>query len=256
MNTRINPTVNGLPHLGHAVIGLVNQFHAKSTGGHITFIADDNQPAWLKLLGWQQMNEYAAQWIDDLAWLGIEFNRIVYQSSLEESIVDLAKHEGYMPQAEYPLVAHVASDKLDYYPFDNFLTFEKVYIDSLCYIDLLIRGIDLLPEFSLYNHFWTMWLKRPPPEHVYLPRLQYQNGEQIDNVSKTNQTHKIRTYRERGIKPGDVLWMLRRSCMIDVYGDWDWHNIAPRPILLPMLESHEDKRETVYAVNHPEWVRG
>lgn len=84
--TRINPTVNGFCHLGHIYLALVNEFAAHSTGGRFIVRFDDCQGRWLKLLGAAKMAEYAAGWLDDLEWLGIQIDGVVFESAIHARI--------------------------------------------------------------------------------------------------------------------------------------------------------------------------
>lgn len=228
-NCRINPTVNGLPHLGHLYLALVNYHH--STGGTMSLVYDDNQPAWISACGRDAMARYSDAWFTDMEWAGIKFDKVVSQASLESEITELSQYLNITPHSKIVHVPALAGSEVALYPYSEWLTFEKVYIDAMLGINLLIRGIDLMPEFALYNHWWYEAFDGEPPRHVYLPRLQYAHGGQIDTVSKTLGTHKLATYRAEGYAPDDVIALLREACLIDPLGEFRVTNIKRQPIL-------------------------
>ena len=238
-NCRIFPTPNGYPHLGQLYLAKLNQYHARSTGGTLSLLFDDTQPCWLDNPGAAAMAEYAQGWFDDMAWAGITFDKVLYQSKEREAFKRWLSKHNYHDNAEHHdyLHAPIRSDGGTIYPWEDWLTIEKVYMDACAGIDLVIRGIDLLAEYALYQHMWNEYVSIEsngdvPPEHVYIPRLIAGVHEgQIDNVSKTNGTYKLRTFREKGVTPEQLDTMLRYACLEYVHGDWDWHNLKARPML-------------------------
>ncbi len=246
MNTRIYPTPNGLPHLGHVYMTLVNQYHARSTGGKLAIIFDDTQPCWIESVGRDGLERFAGQWIEDMEWMGITFDTVLYQSREHERFTDWLDNVEYdgrlLGEAHdyaYKYNPNIAYSDVGGYPWEDWLTVEKVYMDALAGVNMVIRGEDLLCEFALYQSMWCKYIGTEPPEHVYLPRLRAQG---MDALSKTEGNHKLREYREMGYKPQAIEWMLRQSCLDDKYGEWDWRNVKRSPKLI------RDKMPVMYAV--------
>lgn len=231
MNTRINPTLNGLPHLGHAYLALVNQHAARSTGGKFVFVGEDDQTSWLRKFTVRQMREFGHQWLADLHWLGVDFDAVYYESYLAPQIDHIIHRRwpGLVDEgAPFP-VPRVIGVYYDFYPYTRYLTAKVALIDHSLEIDMLIVGYDLLPRFSLYREMGELFGLRHV-EQVFLPRLG--GHDALSDVSKTNGAHQIRTYRERGWLPNDVLMLLQRSCLIDPVGGWGLDNILPQPRLV------------------------
>jgi glutamyl/glutaminyl-tRNA synthetase len=225
---RLNPTLNGLPHLGHAYLALTNQHAARSTGGKFYFRGEDDQTAWLKIHTAQQMREFGEQWMEDMFWLGIEFDGAFYESDMmvSERIRDVwpdAQDTGVFPPVMFPTVV---GSTHDWYPYTRYLTAKVRLLDSMLGVDMLIVGMDLLPRFALYSEV-SILLGLPLIPQIFLPRLRGK-GE-LDDVKKTNGTHRIAAYRDAGWKPQEVVKLLRMSCLDDPDGDWDWRNIKASP---------------------------
>lgn len=237
-NTRLMPTANGRCHLGHLYLALVNSYHAHSTGGRFTLIIDDNQASWVALNGAESMHRFAKLWIEDMEWAGIKFDMVIYQSERREWLMDELRrlnYDGEPEHAEYPYVP-ITIDGKQQYPFEDFLTVEKVLMDSLAGVDLVIRGEDLHCEYCLYQSMWNKYITRhggaKPPDHVYLPRLRTGGSPgELDTVSKTNGTFKVDTYREQGWTKAGIETLLRESCLVDPYEPWDYHNVKREPVI-------------------------
>jgi len=232
MNTRINPTTNGLMHLGHAYMALVNHHAAHSTGGRFVVRYDDNQVNWIAKLGQDRMRHFAHSWARDLMWLGVEPDEICYQSEMEPQ-VRAAIHRvmpGYDDMMEYNIVARATWTDAALYPYAPFLTAEVVYLDAMSGINLLIAGEDLLPRHNLYCHMAHVFGFHQI-QHIYIPRLVAVRGGQLDNVSKTNGAHKVSAMRDRGMSAEEVIQLLRRSCLVNPDGDWSVDNLLQRPII-------------------------
>jgi len=231
MNTRLNPTVNGLPHLGHAYLALVNQHEAHSTGGTFDLRFDDYQGRWLKDVGEAKMREYAAGWLEDFEWLGIKADRVIYESEIHdyvESRVGLA-FPGLKDPYEVAGTPVLIREDSPQYPYVPYLTATIAFMDHMEGIDTLICGDELLSRYALY-----CWMSEkmglPIMKHVFMPRLRG-NGE-LDTVSKTAGTYKIRTFRKRGYSPEMVRTMLAYACLKDPHGQWAVSNIRPQPRLV------------------------
>lgn len=222
-NTRFNPTTNGPLHLGHLYVCMVNEAEARASGGKFIVRFDDNQHYW--------------QWIapqvadpegmkSDLAWAGVKVDAYTSQKELAPRVDEFLHVQGYRKQgALNHALTHAYLPECGgcYYPFVPDYTAEKVALDFLDGITVLIRGSDLLTEFSLYNYFCKLW-DLPIPRQVFLPRLDC--GKE---VSKTAGNHQIRHYRNRPAQ--EVLGILAKACLIDPAAGWRITNVKPEPRL-------------------------
>lgn len=247
---RINPTPNGLMHLGHAFLAYVNQHEARSTGGRLTLIFDDTQPAWIQDPGVVAMRRFSEAWVEDLEWLGVTFDRVVYQSEwrldFKHWLADRGLLGEFTEHELYPEAPEVVGAAYLPYPYDAFLTVEKIFFDSLAGVDLLIRGEDLLGEYALYQDLWRQWAGLPLPHHVYLPRLS--GAREFEVVSKTNGEHKVRQYRERGFSADQVREMLSFACLRDPHGPFSVDNVKAHPRLIGTADWWQvDPRDPIHA---------
>jgi glutamyl/glutaminyl-tRNA synthetase len=220
--------------LGHIYIALVNAYEAHNSGGKFTLRFDDNQVYWKWKYAPQQISEFAQGIIEDINWIGIPIDDFQKQSEMEDdawslllkSRIDAKMRRPFYHEQipEYPTMPDFGA-----YPYAWDLTAEKVVMDFTSHINLLIRGEDLATEYSLYAYFCEM-CGIPNPHHVYLPRLRMAGHNELQNeISKTNGFYQIRQFRAKGYKPFDVLDLLRESCLIDVKGTWNIHNIKIDP---------------------------
>lgn len=232
-STRLNPTANGLPHLGHAYLALCNQHIAQSTGGRFILRCEDDQTAWLRLHTLQEMQDFGRGWLRDLTWLGILPDEFVLESSLADEAWR-AVH-AHWPNAhdtgEFPYAPEVIGETADPFPYTLALTAKVAWLDAYHGINRVIVGDDLRSRFSLYCYCCEV-MGLPVPRQTFVPRLVCDNGGQIDSVSKTGGQWKIATLRERGMQPLEVLELLRRACLKDWGGAWSLDNIAAQPMLL------------------------
>jgi glutamyl/glutaminyl-tRNA synthetase len=235
-NTRFNPTTNGELHIGHAYMALVNQAEARHGHGKFIVRFEDDNRDWLWRVPHEKQLEYARGMIDDLAWLGIEADEYQYQSQMEarmqESLLYLnggPLKEEYRIQFEglTPLIPYLDYAVAAYNPH---MTAERVIYDAMSQINYVIRGEDLITEYSLYYNLCDRWgIARP--EHAYLARLVMQNGGELcPEISKTSGRFKIKDFRNLQIQPEDVLARLRIACLVDPQSDWLISNLKKRPV--------------------------
>ena len=233
-NTRFNPTLNGTIHIGHLYMALVNEAEARASGGKFILRFEDNQHEWCYYNSQEQMDSYADTTIEDLDWAGIKVDKIEFQSVLEPQYKKYLRHlNGGDLRVRDTYVFDIQPDvtftNATAYPYAPHLTAEKVILDFMDVITLLIRGEDLLTEYSLYCYFCDFWGIRKP-KHVYLPRLRMPDGSEMQTeISKTTGNFKVSGYREAGVKPEKLLQKMREACLIDPKGEWLIKNIKRRP---------------------------
>ena len=82
--TRFPPEPNGYLHIGHAKSILLNYGIAKKYGGKFNFRFDDTNPT-------KEDEEYVASIIEDIKWLGADFNdEILYASNYFDKMYEVA----------------------------------------------------------------------------------------------------------------------------------------------------------------------
>ncbi len=250
MNTRFNPTVNGKLHVGHLYLILLNHHAARSTGGKFVIRFDDDQNHWNNFLGVEKMDEFAQKIKEDMEWLDLvpdmysseresrELNEKFIKLCLPRS--QLILEDRVTPEPRYqPKVSSCAWP----YPHTPYLTAVKVAQDFREGINLLIRGEDLIDEFSLYC-FFCVTSGVPLPAFQYLPRMQKggafygaEPGELIDAtktgtaLSKTTGGYQIDEYRQAGWTPKALIEMLAESTLNDPSEGWVYGNVKKTPII-------------------------
>jgi hypothetical protein len=133
-------------------------------------------------------------------------------------------------------------DRLDfpvgcaYYPYVPELTVLKVIMDHRQGVGVLIRGDDLLTEYSLYRYFEDLLAFEVPIPQIFLPRLKFQAGSELKSsahaveISKTIGNLSIQSLRAAGLQPFEVLAILAESCLLEPERGWDLANLKPQPV--------------------------
>lgn len=244
LTTRLNPTTNGDIHLGHGCMGAVNMWVAHQSGGKFILLLDDNQPYWVDRCG-KDILTYCLHTRMDLEWLGIVPDEVVYQSQMESSTINELelrfKREGLgpiMPSRYHSEYMPETKDVYMYYPYVPRLTLEKVWMDYRLNVNCLIRGMDLITEYALYEYYCDL-LGIRLPRQVYLPRLNLEKSvaSNINDLSKTRGNWKIRELREKGWSAEYVMDVMKKSYLIDPEKDWSIENVKDKPVLQETLFS-------------------
>ena len=234
--TRFNPTTNGGLHIGHAYTALVNQHEAHASGGKFILRFDDNTRYWVKVLGGKQaVAEIAKGQQEDLEWLGIVPDEIAYQSELEPEVLAFLATSRWQPVVDHAPWSDVdlraiCDPPVTPFGLTSFITVEKVIADHMGGVNLLIRGLELMTEDSLYRYFAALFGFMQIAT-VYIPRLMTGGSTEMADVSKTAGNWKIRDVRVRGHSPEMVRSVLRESCLVDPFGPWSLNNLRTRPVL-------------------------
>jgi glutamyl/glutaminyl-tRNA synthetase len=242
INTRFNPTTNGNLHVAHLYMCLVNEAEAHSTGGKFWVRFDDNQPELNATDSMREENpnpgyteQIKAKMKDDLEWFGLNVDRWASQEELEPRVKQFMNRLNGGPLTvrqqwcshENPICQWTNYDTT--YPYVPWFTAEKVICDYLENINVLIRGEDLLNEFSLYRYFTDLWTLYPV-QQVFLARLVMATGEQLADVSKHHGNDSIQEYRQKGWTAEALREKLAEACLIDPKGPWLINNVKPRPV--------------------------
>lgn len=230
-NTRFNPTVNGSLHLGHLYVAKVNETEAHLSGGKFIVRFDDDQFYWNKIRK-VKVEELKDGIKRDLEWAGVDVDAYRSQSEMREETEAMLRRVGYrdMGWQAYGLThAYLPESPQTWFPCVPDLTARKVIQDGMDEVYLLIRGVDLITEFSLYNYFCRLW-DWVLPRHVFLPRLEQQGrSRELSDVSKTAGNFKIADFRKRGVSPKEMWRLLAESCLIDPEKPWTIQNVKMEP---------------------------
>lgn len=233
-HTRINPTTNGKFHLGHIYMALVNFYEADRSGGSFTLRFDDDQRIWGIRNGTHD-DSIKRSMEKNLARFGIVCSTKSQRAYKEEATRILTDLNGgpfnkFIDMVYADNSPEVLGDDIVYYPYHPYLTAYKVVFDFMDQVNLLIRGIDLITESSLYQHFCESF-NLPCPTQIYLPRLLDYDGLEL---SKSNGSKEVEDLLE---EKGDA-WIerfLKESCLRDVNGGWYVGNIQDKPRMVSKL---------------------
>ena len=247
MNTRFNPTVNGRLHVGHLYLVLLNYHTAKSSGGKFVVRFDDDQVHWRLAIGEDEMNRFANTVKEDLSWLGIIPD--AYTSERESRLLNEEFVTGRLLEPQRILDDREIDDFTVFryqpqdtvlgwpYPYTPYLTAVKVAQDHREGIDMLIRGNDLLDEFSLYCYFCEQ-ANVPKPAFYYVPRMLLNGGlgghAELTDVSKTRGGCQIKEYRDRGWPAANLLDIVAESALVDPAKGWAFENVRRAPLVRRM----------------------
>lgn len=231
-NTRISPTTNGYTHVGHLLTALVNEYEAHSSGGKFIVRFDDEQEIWGLRQGEILTNKYKenTKQVFDKLGINVDNYRSDSEMPIDEYMLELGA-DRLLPMRPKVMMDN-SPDWINHdttlYPYHPHLTARKVVADFLDAINLVIRGEDLLTEFSLYSYFCDA-LRLPVPEHYYIARVRKSTGLEI---SKSNGNFpSIQKMFDDGWTKNKILDMLKTSCLIDPQGPFAAKNIKNDPRL-------------------------
>lgn len=229
ITTRFNPTPNGNLHVGHLYLLLINEHTAHSSkNGVFTLRFEDTQPEWISCVGGKQ-KEYAEEMVSTVNKLNIKVDSVIYQSDPDVwyCVTEFAKKHNLTVKQDYSphKQAINTASGIELYSYTPGFTLQKVILDYLYGVTMLIRGEELATEYSLYEYYCDL-MDIPHPLHIYLPRLQTCAG----NISKTNGGYKVCEMLENGWSPEQVLDKLKMSCLKDTGGEWLISNIKEHPL--------------------------
>ena len=245
-NTRFNPTACGDLHMGHLYMALVNATEAHRTGGRFSVRVDDTQPYWVHNLGKNLIDQYASDYCKQLSrfmviddWLRQSTLPSMHEIMGETDVLNQLPRKRWINDK---IVEIISDPTMSVYPYDYYLTAEKVIWDFHAGVNYLIRGEDMITESSLYAHFEDM-LGIPIINQVYLPRLRANNRNEIGlddielarTLSKTFRTYRLEPQIDKlGIL--GVLDNLKLSCLKDPSGEFVVENIKWNPTVVGFIE--------------------
>jgi hypothetical protein len=230
-NCRFNPTINGFLHVGHVCMCLVNETEALKHGGKLIVRMDNTQQAWIDKLGQDKI----ASLIANAKYV---FERILkpgYITTLQSDYDSKQNHILKKAEEEPVMYFHDRLPKhkgdFNYYPYTARYTAEKVIMDFLDEVNLLVRGYDLITEFALYEYF-TEKYGFPKVTHWYLPRLMAGIDDQIIEMSKTKQNGDVTQFLGIYGSWEEMINNLKFAYLKDHKGEWEISNVKEVPVLV------------------------
>lgn len=225
-NTRFNPTINGNIHMGHLYTAFVNQAVSRESEGRFIVRYDDSNPAWVSQLGRDRMELIIKGQREDMEWMGLNPYYWKKQSDIIDEVQEwIGKRISLLPDDALPATPGIiGGEGLVLYPLTATLTAEKVVMDWMDGINMLIRGIDLITEYSLYQYYCRVF-ELPEPKHIYLPRLKWAYGE----MSKSAGSQTVCELRNSGYAPRQVKDRLETACLILPSNGWTLDNLKGSP---------------------------
>jgi glutamyl/glutaminyl-tRNA synthetase len=211
-NTRFYPTLNGGCHLGHLFLALLNYHKAKELGGTFIVRSEFRLSYLPNGVTTGQVESWYNSYIGAFKFIGIEaeFMSLLHDCSWVET--ELKKHEslhGYDTKNDF--YAQVNSSQF-FHPYSPTWCLERVLLDNRYAVGHLIRGIDLMSEFSLYTHFCKQ-LKFQTPIHQYANHLSIKEGNEIKPISKTNKNAVVADLINKGVSSHQLLDMFANQCL-------------------------------------------
>lgn len=227
-NCRFNPSVNGPIHLGHIYTALLNEAVARESGGKFIVRFEDSHPVRIVTLGRDRTELILREQQFDLEWLGLKPDEWIRQSDVMDEVHEwLSKRTGVLLDKNPPeYVPELIGDDVLLYPLTPMLTAEKVVMDYMEGVNLLIRGVDLLSEYSLYQYYCERF-ELPRVRHVYLPRLRWARGD----MSKSGGAQTVCDLRNNGYTPQQVRDMVEAACLRIPANGWTFQNLKGEPRL-------------------------
>lgn len=238
INTRFCPTPSGELHIGHYLTALVNEYEAHSTGGKFVLCFDDDQEDWDLRQTREEIEDIKGKTIRTLAALGLSIDKVTSNSEMASEIKRYYAALG--ADSLLPMKSLLRAERtpnfvgreISTYPYHPYLTMTKVIADYINLVNLVIRGEDLVGEFSLYDYFCER-LRLPIIEHAYLSRLKISDGREI---SKTNHFPSLQELLDKGWQASDIERLLRQAALIHPDREFSLRNLKGDPRLPEEVE--------------------
>jgi len=207
----------------------VNEGVALDGGGKFYVRFDDTSAQHVKMYGPGRLARTRAYQQELMEWMGLKTEGYSGQVERIDEVHDILKRELVLRAAdEYiPYQPEIIADNyFPLFPFAPMLTAEKVVFDHMIGTNLLIRGLDLMTEYGLYQYFCEA-LGYPKPKHVYLPRLSWSGGD----MSKRFGGLFLSELRADGYTPEQIREMLGFACLRNISNGWNLSNLKGNPRL-------------------------
>lgn len=238
-NTRFRPTPYADLHIGHVWVAWHNYAIAAGSGGRFVLIVDDIMH-YMPHLAKQTypMVEATERYIDDLTWLGMAPDDVVYSTRNANAHGDAAAALGLrrpgriagtwvgtcVPNA----IGTGASNQ-----YNAWLVAVRVVDDYLAGVDSFVRGADLLEEMYLYDDTCRRLGYRVAGQQ-YVPLVRRETS--AIKESKSSGAYSIRDLRASGYGPDEIVATLRR-CAEQSAAAGLAHVVIPKGTLEPKQHS-------------------
>lgn len=217
INTRFRPTPYADLHCGHVWVAYHNWAWARNGGGKFVMIVDDimyNLPRLIKQSF--PLSRAVDRYVEDLEWLGIGPDEIVYSTWNAEAHAEAAEKMGFprigMHDSYKVMTVSTVGREAVEFGYHPWLVVTRVVDDHLVGITDFWRGMDLFPEMYLYD-FVCRSLGWMPPGQGYLPVVRREDSATKESKSKesksNNQGISVRQLREAGYHPQSIIDTVR-----------------------------------------------
>lgn len=217
MNTRFSIAVYHDLHLGHIRVIHANWSAAFHTGGRFILHLHD-APYHLKgcAKGCYSMRTLVEHHIEDLDWLGLSPDEVMWSTRNAEAHWEA--NQRLVPQVPRYWGTNRAITNMDAtpaleHPYHPWLTFTSVVDDHTMEIGGFYRGADLMAQAQLYDYFCCALGWRTPCQQ-YMPTIRHElTGLKVSKSDSDNGDDSIRSLREAGYAPEDILRSLAQMSL-------------------------------------------
>jgi len=209
-------------------VALVNEGVTLDNGGKFYVRFDDTSAQHVKMYGAERMARTREYQQELLEWMGLRTEGYSSQVGKMDEVHDILKHIQIRAADQFiPYQPELVADNyFPLFPCAPMITAEKVVLDHMIGTTLLIRGMDLMTEYALYQYFCEA-LGYPKPQHVYLPRLSWSGGD----MSKRHGGIFLSELRADGHTPEQIREMLGFACLRNIANGWMLSNLKGAPRL-------------------------
>lgn len=195
-------------HIGHVWVAWNNYKAAADSGGRFVLIVDD-VIYYLQNLATQSwpLITAVARYIEDLTWLGMPPDEVVYSTRNAEAHAEAQAELGLRRPGR--LVHTWAGDVVPHAdhtraqaPYHPWLVMVRVVDDFLSGVDSFWRGADLLAEMLLYDDTCRRLGYRACGQE-YIPTVRREGQEKKE--SKSTASTSVRALREAGYTPSQII---------------------------------------------------
>jgi glutamyl/glutaminyl-tRNA synthetase len=217
VNTRARPTPTGDLHVGHVYVFEPNWRQAKRGGDRFLLIIDDINANLQNV--WRSQaypHVMAARFMEDLAWLGLDPDEVVYSSTHAEAHAVAAEKLGFKRPGlttadsfDLRFIRDMPSGDADQY--HEWLALTRVVDDHEWGVQGFARGRDLIGERQLYDHLWRrLYPAGDPPRQQYLPVVRRAESPKKESTGAPS----VRQLRAAGYTAAEIIGTLKECARL------------------------------------------
>jgi glutamyl-tRNA synthetase len=226
--TRIAPSPTGDMHIGTARTAYFNWLAARASGGQFILRIDDTDEA-------RNKPEYTQTILDTMSWLGLDYDRLEFQSHRQDRYTDLASQltrsgfaelddcairfrpNRYVPPTHWhdEIAGDIPISTKDLEEMDGMVlikrtggatyNFASVVDDADFNVNFIIRGVDHISNTAKQVVLWDV-LGRPVPKMAHVGLICVKNKP----MSKRDGAASMLHYKNSGYDPDAMLNFLGR----------------------------------------------